>query len=130
MVHNGIEYADIQLIAETYDFLRHTTGMTPSELAAVFRDWNEGKLQSYLIEITANVLAKTDAATKTSLVDGIEDEAEQKGTGRWTSESALELRVPLTGLTEALLARLLSTPQPRPGKPSGALAGPPCPRTR
>ena len=82
MVHNGIEYADIQLIAETYDFLRQALGMSPAELAAVFRDWNEGRLQSYLIEITANVLAKTNEATKTPLVDLIEDEAEQKGTGR------------------------------------------------
>src|SRR5260370_1067930 len=127
MVHNGIEYADIQLIAETYDFLRHTTGMTPSELAAVFRDWNEGKLQSYLIEITANVLAKTDAATKTSLVDVIEDEAEQKGTGRWTSESALELGVPLTGITEAVFARILSSQKPQRVKASEILAGPPSP---
>src|ERR1700674_3668834 len=99
MVHNGIEYADIQLIAETYDFLRQVLGMTPAELAAVFREWNQGELQSYLIEITANVLAKHDDATKTPLVDLIEDEAEQKGTGRWTSESALELGVPLTGIT-------------------------------
>ncbi len=127
MVHNGIEYADIQLIAETYDFLRQATGMTPSELAAVFRDWNEGKLQSYLIEITANVLAKTDAATKTSLVDVIEDEAEQKGTGRWTSESALELGVPLTGITEAVFARILSSQKPQRVKASEILAGPPSP---
>jgi 6-phosphogluconate dehydrogenase len=124
MVHNGIEYADIQLIAETYDFLRQVTGMTPSELADVFRDWNQGKLQSYLIEITANVLAKTDEATKTPLVDLIEDEAEQKGTGRWTSESALELGVPLTGITEAVFARILSSQKAQRVKASGILAGP------
>ena len=124
MVHNGIEYADIQLIAETYDFLREATGMTPGELAAVFRDWNQGKLQSYLIEITANVLAKTDEATKTPLVDLIEDEAEQKGTGRWTSESALELGVPLTGITEAVFARILSSQKTQRVKASGILAGP------
>jgi 6-phosphogluconate dehydrogenase len=124
MVHNGIEYADIQLIAETYDFLRQATGMTPGELAAVFRDWNRGKLQSYLIEITANVLAKTDEATKTPLVDLIEDEAEQKGTGRWTSESALELGVPLTGITEAVFARILSSQKTQRVKASGILAGP------
>jgi 6-phosphogluconate dehydrogenase len=124
MVHNGIEYADIQLIAETYDFLRQVTGMTPGELAAVFRDWNQGKLQSYLIEITANVLAKTDDATKTPLVDLIEDEAQQKGTGRWTSESALELGVPLTGITEAVFARILSSQKAQRVKASGILAGP------
>jgi 6-phosphogluconate dehydrogenase len=124
MVHNGIEYADIQLIAETYDFLRQATGMTPGELAAVFRDWNRGKLQSYLIEITANVLAKTDEATKTPLVDLIEDEAEQKGTGRWTSESALELGVPLTGITEAVFARILSSQKTQRVEASGILAGP------
>ena len=124
MVHNGIEYADIQLIAETYDFLREATGMTPTELAAVFRDWNEGKLQSYLIEITASVLAKTEGATKTPLVDAIEDEAEQKGTGRWTSESALELGVPLTGITEAVFARILSSQKAQRVKASQILAGP------
>jgi 6-phosphogluconate dehydrogenase len=124
MVHNGIEYADIQLIAETYDFLRQATGVTPAELAAVFRDWNQGKLQSYLIEITANVLAKTDGATKNPLVDAIEDEAEQKGTGRWTSESALELGVPLTGITEAVFARILSSQKAQRVKAAEILAGP------
>ena len=127
MVHNGIEYADIQLIAETYDFLREATGMTPTELAAVFRDWNEGKLQSYLIEITASVLAKTEGSAKTALVDAIEDEAEQKGTGRWTSESALELGVPLTGITEAVFARILSSQKAQRVTAAGILAGPPSP---
>jgi 6-phosphogluconate dehydrogenase len=124
MVHNGIEYADIQLIAETYDFLRQATGMSPADLAAVFRDWNQGKLQSYLIEITANVLAKTDATTRTPLVDVIEDEAEQKGTGRWTSESALELGVPLTGITEAVFARILSSQKAQREKAAEVLGGP------
>jgi 6-phosphogluconate dehydrogenase len=124
MVHNGIEYADIQLIAETYDFLRHALGMSPTDLAAVFREWNQGELQSYLIEITANVLAKMDAATGSPLVDVIEDEAEQKGTGRWTSESALELGVPLTGITEAVFARMLSSQKAQRVKAAGILAGP------
>ena len=124
MVHNGIEYADIQLIAETYDFLRQALGVTPTELAAVFRDWNQGELQSYLIEITANVLAKTDEATKTPLVDVIEDEAEQKGTGRWTSESALELGVALTGITEAVFARMLSSQKAQRVKAAEILVGP------
>ena len=107
MVHNGIEYADIQLIAETYDFLRQAPGKSPEDLAAVFREWNQGELQSYLIEITGNVLAKRDGSS--ALVDAIDDKAEQKGTGRWTSESALQLGVPLTGITEAVFARMLSS---------------------
>jgi 6-phosphogluconate dehydrogenase len=124
MVHNGIEYADIQLIAETYDFLRQALGMTPAELASVFREWNQGELQSYLIEITANVLAKRDGDTQSALVDVIDDKAEQKGTGRWTSESALELSVPLTGITEAVFARMLSSQKLERVKASSILAGP------
>src|SRR5712664_1821867 len=124
MVHNGIEYADIQLIAETYDFLRQALGMRPAELASVFREWNQGELQSYLIEITANVLAKRDGDTQSALVDAIEDKAEQKGTGRWTSESALELGVPLTGITEAVFARILSSQKGERVKAAGILTGP------
>ena len=124
MVHNGIEYADIQLIAETYDLLRHALGLSPDELAAVFRSWNEGRLQSYLIEITSYVLAKHDDGSKGSLVEAIEDEAEQKGTGRWTSQSALELGVPLTGITEAVFARMLSSQKAERVKASGILVGP------
>ena len=124
MVHNGIEYADIQLIAETYDFLRQVLGMTPAELAAVFREWNQGELQSYLIEITANVLDKRDEGSESALVDAIEDEAEQKGTGRWTSESALQLGVPLTGITEAVFARMLSSQKAQRVQASKILGGP------
>ncbi|GAC1513335.1 MAG: NADP-dependent phosphogluconate dehydrogenase [Candidatus Dormibacteraceae bacterium] len=124
MVHNGIEYADIQLIAETYDFLRQVHDMTPDELASVFREWNQGELKSYLIEITANVLGKHDEETQSALVDAIEDRAEQKGTGRWTSESALELGVPLTGITEAVFARMLSSQKADRVKASSILAGP------
>jgi 6-phosphogluconate dehydrogenase len=108
MVHNGIEYADIQLIAETYDVLRQGLGLSASDLASIFQRWNEGSLQSYLVEITAAVLAKRDAHSEVALVDVIVDEAEQKGTGRWTSQSALELGVPLTAITEAVFARSLS----------------------
>jgi 6-phosphogluconate dehydrogenase len=122
MVHNGIEYADIQLIAETYDFLRQALGMSPADLATVFREWNQGELQSYLIEITANVLAKQDGSS--ALVDAIEDKAEQKGTGRWTSESALELGIPLTGITEAVFARMLSSQKADRVKAASILAGP------
>src|SRR3989449_1087834 len=123
MVHNGIEYADIQLIAETYDLLRNALGLAPDELASVFREWNEGRLQSYLIEITANVLAKSSDSNG-ALVDAIEDEADQKGTGRWTSESALELGVPLTGITEAVFARMLSSQKAQRVRASNLLQGP------
>ena len=122
--HNGIEYADIQLIAESYDFLREALGLDANELAAIFREWNEGELQSYLIEITANVLAKRDDGAGAALVDQIEDEAEQKGTGRWTSQSALELGVPLTGITEAVFARMLSSQKRERVTASSILAGP------
>jgi len=124
MVHNGIEYADIQLIAESYDLLRSALGLTPAELATIFRGWNEGRLQSYLIEITANVLAKSSDGTEAALVDAIEDEAEQKGTGRWTSESALDLGVPLTGITEAVFARILSSQKGERVKAAAILTGP------
>jgi 6-phosphogluconate dehydrogenase len=124
MVHNGIEYADIQLIAESYDLLRNALGLSADQLASVFREWNEGRLQSYLIEITSHVLAKHDDGETKSLVDAIEDEAEQKGTGRWTSQSALELGVPLTGITEAVFARVLSSQKPQRVRASGVLAGP------
>jgi 6-phosphogluconate dehydrogenase len=124
MVHNGIEYADIQLIAETYDLLRNALGLSADELAAVFRQWNGGRLQSYLIEITSHVLAKHDDGEARSLVDSIEDEAEQKGTGRWTSQSALELGVPLTGITEAVFARMLSSQKAQRVRASGVLHGP------
>src|ERR1700736_5616010 len=124
MVHNGIEYADIQLIAESYDLLRSALGLSPSELASIFREWNEGRLQSYLIEITANVLAKNSDGSGEALVDAIEDEAEQKGTGRGTRESALGLGVPLAGLPEAVFARVLSSQKGERVKASGVLSGP------
>jgi 6-phosphogluconate dehydrogenase len=124
MVHNGIEYADIQLIAETYDLMRQSLGLKADELAPVFADWNKGRLQSYLIEITSHVLAKHDGGGQAALVDAIEDEAEQKGTGRWTSQSALELGVPLTGITEAVFARALSSQKAQRVKAAGILRGP------
>ncbi len=109
MVHNGIEYADMQLIAESYDLLRHGCGLEVAEIAERFRGWNETELESFLIEITARVLAHTDGATGRPLVDVILDSAGQKGTGRWTAQNALELGVPLTGITEAVFARALSS---------------------
>jgi 6-phosphogluconate dehydrogenase len=108
MVHNGIEYADMQLIAEAYDLLRTGTGAAPAEIADVFRTWNEGDLESFLIEITADVLAHADAATGRPFVDIVLDQAEQKGTGRWTVQSALDLGIPITGIAEATFARSLS----------------------
>jgi 6-phosphogluconate dehydrogenase len=108
MVHNGIEYADMQLIAEAYDLLRHAGGYTPAELAEIFRTWNTGRLDSYLIEITADVLAHTDAKTGGPFVDIVLDQAEQKGTGRWTVQTALDLGVPVDGIAEATFARGLS----------------------
>jgi 6-phosphogluconate dehydrogenase len=108
MVHNGIEYADMQLIAEAYDLLRHGLGASPAELAETFRSWNEGDLESFLIEITADVLAQQDSATGQAFVDVVLDQAEQKGTGRWTVQSALDLGVPITGIAEATFARALS----------------------
>jgi 6-phosphogluconate dehydrogenase len=125
MVHNGIEYSDIQLIAETYDILRNGLGIPPDEIAGIFREWSGGRLQSYLIEITSHVLAKHDDSSAASpLVDVIEDEAEQKGTGRWTSQSALELGVPLTGITEAVFARMLSSQKAQRVTASTILRGP------
>ncbi|WP_116949087.1 NADP-dependent phosphogluconate dehydrogenase [Jiangella endophytica] len=108
MVHNGIEYADMQLIAEAYDLLRHAAGYEPARIAEVFRGWNAGRLDSYLIEITAVVLAHVDAATGKPFVDVVLDQAEQKGTGRWTVQIALDLGVPVSGIAEAVFARSLS----------------------
>src|SRR6266700_2489573 len=108
MVHNGIEYADMQLIAEAFDLLRVGTGAAPAEIAGIFRTWNEGDLESFLIEITADVLAHADAATGRPFVDIVLDQAEQKGTGRWTVQSALDLGIPITGIAEATFARSLS----------------------
>ena len=108
MVHNGIEYADMQLIGEAYQLLRDALGHDAAAIADVFSEWNTGTLESYLIEITAEVLRQTDAATGKPLVDVIVDAAEQKGTGRWTVKSALDLGVPVTGIAEAVFARALS----------------------
>ncbi|OHO55764.1 phosphogluconate dehydrogenase (NADP(+)-dependent, decarboxylating) [Corynebacterium sp. HMSC035E02] len=109
MVHNGIEYADMQVIGEAYQLLRYGAGMDPAEIAEVFREWNAGDLDSYLIEITAEVLAQTDPDTGAPLVDVIVDAAGQKGTGRWTAINGLELGVPITGIAESVFARALSS---------------------
>lgn len=108
MVHNGIEYADMQLIAEAYHLLREVAGYSPAKIAETFREWNRGRLDSYLIEITAEVLAHTDSATGRPFVDVVADAAEQKGTGRWTVQIALDLGVPVSGIAEAVFARAVS----------------------
>lgn len=108
MVHNGIEYSDMQLIGEAYQLMRDGLGLTAPAIADVFTEWNNGDLDSYLVEITAEVLRQTDAKTGKPLVDVIVDRAEQKGTGRWTVKSALDLGVPVTGIAEAVFARALS----------------------
>jgi len=109
MIHNGIEYADMQLIAEAYDLIRQGTGRSPAEIAEIFAEWNTGELDSYLIEITAEVLRQVDAATGTPLVDVILDSAGAKGTGAWTVQTALDLGVPVSGIAEAVFARSLSS---------------------
>jgi 6-phosphogluconate dehydrogenase len=108
MVHNGIEYADMQLIGESYDLLRSATGASAPELAGLFRDWNNGELGSYLIEITADILSHRDERTGKPFVDVVLDRAQQKGTGRWTALAALELTVPVGVISEAVTARMLS----------------------
>jgi 6-phosphogluconate dehydrogenase len=108
MVHNGIEYADMQLIAEAYDLMREIAGASPEQLAGIFGEWNKGDLESFLIELTMQVLSHKDAETGKPFVDIVEDQAEQKGTGRWTVQSALDLGVPVTGIAEATFARSLS----------------------
>lgn len=124
MIHNGIEYADMQLISESYDLLRQALGFSPAEIAEIFRDWNEGELESYLIEITAEVLAHTDPATGKPLVDVIVDRAEQKGSGRWTAQSALDLGVPATVIVEAIIAHALARHPEQRTPARAALKGP------
>ncbi len=109
MVHNGIEYSDMQLIAESYDLMRRGLGMTPQEIGDVFDQWNNTDLNSYLVEITAQVLHKVDDKTGKPIVDVILDHAGMKGTGTWTVQTALSLGVPVTGIAEAVFARGLSS---------------------
>lgn len=109
MVHNGIEYADMQLIAESYDLLRRVGGFTVEDLVQVFDEWNKGDLESYLIEITGEILKQTDAETGKPLVDVIRDEAGSKGTGVWTVQNAVGLGIPVSGIGEAVFARAVSS---------------------
>ncbi|MFA1819972.1 NADP-dependent phosphogluconate dehydrogenase [Virgibacillus oceani] len=124
MVHNGIEYGDMQLIAESYYILKHVLGMDAQELHEVFAEWNEGELDSYLIEITAEIFTKTDDETGKPIVDIILDKAGQKGTGKWTSKNALDLGVPLPLITESVFARFISSLKDERVEASKVLNGP------
>src|SRR5215831_15257662 len=124
MVHNGIEYADMQLIAEAYDILRRSGGMSASELADMFAQWNRGPLESFLIEITAKVMAVRDKETGKPLVDLVLDKAGQKGTGKWTAQVALDVGVPIPSISAAIDGRVLSSMKDERMVASRTLAGP------
>jgi len=123
MVHNGIEYGDMQLIAETYHLLREAVGLSNEDMAAAFAEWNQGELDSYLIQITADILAYRDTDGQ-SLIDKILDAAGQKGTGKWTVQSAAELGQPVSLITEAVFARSLSALKSDRAKAARVLKGP------
>ncbi len=124
MVHNGIEYGDMQLICEAYFLLKHALGLTNAELYDVFAEWNRGELDSYLIEITRDIFSVRDDLTSNDLVDMILDKAGAKGTGKWMSQLALDLGVPSTLVTEAVYARCLSALKPARVRASKVLSGP------
>ncbi|KVT10975.1 NADP-dependent phosphogluconate dehydrogenase [Burkholderia ubonensis] len=124
MVHNGIEYGDMQLIAESYAVLKDVAGLTNDELGAAYTDWNQGELDSYLMEITSKIFGKKDDETGKHLVDVILDRAAQKGTGKWTSQNALDLGVPLPLITESVFARVLSSLKTERVAASKVLSGP------
>jgi 6-phosphogluconate dehydrogenase len=124
MVHNGIEYGDMQLIAETYDILHRGAGLSAEEIATIFSEWNQGELRSYLIEITAEILRFKDADTGQPLVDVILDEAQQKGTGKWTSQNAFDVGAPIPTINAAVEARMLSALKKERAAASSVLAGP------
>ena len=124
MVHNGIEYGDMQLIAESYDVLKRVVGLSNEELGRVYVEWNKGELDSYLIDITAKIFVKKDEDTGKDLIDMILDRAAQKGTGKWTSQNALDLGAPLPLITEAVFARVLSSLKDQRVAASKQLSGP------
>ena len=124
MVHNGIEYADMQLIAEAYDLLHRGAGFSTADLQQEFERWNQGVLKSYLIEITARVLKKIDSESGNPLVEMILDEAEQKGTGKWTSQNALDIGAPVPTISAAVHARILSGQKDERMQASRELHGP------
>ena len=124
MVHNGIEYGDMQLIAEAYDILHRGLGLSAQELHEIFAAWNEGELQSYLIEITRDIFAKMDEETGRPLVDVVLDEAQQKGTGKWTSQNALDLGAPTQTINAAVESRIISAYKEERVAASKVLVGP------
>ncbi|MDN6162156.1 MAG: NADP-dependent phosphogluconate dehydrogenase, partial [Atopostipes sp.] len=124
MVHNGIEYGDMQLIAESYHIMHELLELSNSEIADIFEEWNEGELDSFLIEITADALKKKDPQTGKDLVDVILDRAGNKGTGKWTSQGALDIGTPLPTITEAVFARYISALKDERVAASEVLAGP------
>ena len=124
MVHNGIEYGDMQLICEAYSLLKDGLGLSNGDLYDVFAEWNRGELDSYLIEISRDIFSVTDDKTGEALVDMILDKAGQKGTGKWTAQHALDLGVPTTLITEAVFARTLSALKEQRVRVSKILAGP------
>ncbi|GAE24912.1 6-phosphogluconate dehydrogenase [Halalkalibacter wakoensis JCM 9140] len=124
MVHNGIEYGDMQLICESYHLMRDVLGLSAQELHETFKEWNEGELDSYLIEITKDIFTKIDDETGKPMVDVILDTAGQKGTGKWTSQSALDLGVPLSIITESVFSRFISAMKDERVKASKILSGP------
>jgi 6-phosphogluconate dehydrogenase len=124
MVHNGIEYGDMQMISESYFLMKHLLGMTPAEMHEVFKGWNEGELDSYLIEITRDILAHVDGETGRPMVDVILDTAGQKGTGKWTSQSALDMGTPAPTVAEAVFARFMSAIKAERVAASKTLEGP------
>ncbi|MGK0467214.1 NADP-dependent phosphogluconate dehydrogenase [Clostridium sp.] len=124
MVHNGIEYADMQLIGEAYALLKGVVGLSNDQLHDVFAEWNRGELDSYLIEITSEIFAQKDSESGEDMVDIILDKAGQKGTGKWTSQSALDLAVPIPTITEAVFARCISSLKDERVMASDILKGP------
>ncbi len=127
MVHNGIEYGDMQLIAESYAVLKDVLGVSNAELADIYTQWNDGELDSYLIEITSKIFRKRDDHSDADLIDVVLDRAAQKGTGKWTSQSALDLGAPLPLITESVFARVLSSLKDERVAASKILAGPDAP---
>ncbi len=124
MVHNGIEYGDMQLIAEVYDVLTRGLGLPAAELSSVFAEWNQGELKSYLVQITSEILAKIDPDTGKPLVEVILDEAQQKGTGKWTSQTALDIGAPIPTINAAVESRIISALKPQRVAASKVIHGP------
>ena len=124
MVHNGIEYGDMQLIAEAYDILLQVLGLSPGELADVFAEWNEGELDSFLIEITSKIFRRLDEESGRALVDMVLDKAQQKGTGKWTSQNAMDVGAPIPTINSAVTGRIISSLKEERVAASARLPGP------